>query len=410
MSFAETRRSLGRPHPHDSSSHVRDMWHIVGSAVLADARQASLLPGLLPTDTHTSLDRHWAARAIELAQRADHRTSPNPMVGAVVLDKLGQLAAEGFHRQAGQAHAEAEALAAAGELAAGGTLYVNLEPCSFQGRTPPCADAIIAAGIKRVVVSTEDPDERVRGRGIERLRAAGIEVEVGLHAERAMKLNEFYFKHRTSGLPFVSVKYAMSVDGKIATRTYESRWISGEEARLHSHRMRHAHDAILVGVETVLNDNPELTTRIDDSRQPLRVILDSKLRTPPDAKATGANALIATVQERDLEGTETLHLKADRTGRVPLMPLLHVLAKRGILSVLVEGGGETHASFFEAGLVDKVYAYVAPKVIGGGDAPGPVGGTGIEHIEDVVRLKHMDMIRVGEDILITGYVDVQRDS
>lgn len=328
----------------------------------------------------------------------------------MVLDKHGHVAGEGFHRQPGQPHAEAEALAMAGERAAGGTLYVNLEPCSFQGRTPPCADAVIAAGIKRVVISSEDPDERVRGRGIERIRAAGIDVEVGLLAERALKLNEFYFKHRTTGLPFVSVKYAMSLDGKIATRTGESRWISGEEARLHSHRLRHTHDAILVGVETVLGDNPELTARIDDARQPLRVILDSKLRTPPDAKAAGTNALIATVHERDLEGTETLHLKADKRGRVPLRPLLVGLAKRGVISVLVEGGGETHASFFEAGLVDKVYAYVTPKVIGGSAAPGPVGGVGIEHIEDVLRLKQMDMIRVGEDFLITGYVDVHRDS
>ena len=332
------------------------------------------------------------------------------MVGAVVLDKYGRVAGEGFHRQPGLPHGEVEALVVAGERSAGGTLYVNLEPCSFQGRTPPCADAVIAAGIKRVVISTEDPDERVHGRGIKRLKEAGIEVDVGLHAERAMKLNEFYFKHRITGLPFVSVKYAMSLDGKIATRTGESRWISGEEARFHSHRMRHAHDAILVGVETVLNDNPELTTRIDDARQPLRVILDSKLRTPPDAKAAGKNALIATVQERDLEGTETLHLKADETGRVPLRPLLEDLAKRGILSVLVEGGGETHASFFGAGLVDKVYAYVAPKVIGGYAAPGPVGGTGIEHIEDALSLKQVDLTRIGADFLITGYVDVQRDS
>lgn len=389
---------------------MRRVWHFDGGAVLADARSACVLSGLLPTDPHASLDRHCAARAIELAQRADYRTSPNPMVGAVVLDKHGHVAGEGFHRQPGQPHAEAEALAMAGERAAGGTLYVNLEPCSFQGRTPPCADAVIAAGIKRVVISSEDPDERVRGRGIERIRAAGIDVEVGLLAERALKLNEFYFKHRTTGLPFVSVKYAMSLDGKIATRTGESRWISGEEARLHSHRLRHTHDAILVGVETVLGDNPELTARIDDARQPLRVILDSKLRTPPDAKAAGTNALIATVHERDLEGTETLHLKADKRGRVPLRPLLVGLAKRGVISVLVEGGGETHASFFEAGLVDKVYAYVTPKVIGGSAAPGPVGGVGIEHIEDVLRLKQMDMIRVGEDFLITGYVDVHRDS
>ena len=332
------------------------------------------------------------------------------MVGAVVLDAKGHVVGEGYHRQPGAPHGEAEALSVAGERARGGTLYVNLEPCTVHGRTPPCADAVIAAGIKRVVASTEDPDERVRGRGFAQLRAAGIEVEVGMHADRALRLNEFYFKHRITGLPFVSVKYAMSLDGKIATRTGESKWISCEQAREHSHRMRHAHDAILVGVETILHDDPQLSARAAGARQPLRVILDSKLRTPPTAHAAGANSLIATVSEGTLEGTETLRFPADASGRVALRPLLETLAQRGILSLLVEGGGETHASFFEAGLVDKVYAYIAPKVIGGHQAPGPVGGAGTERIDDVLHLKNADMTRIGEDYLISGYVDVHRNS
>ena len=197
------------------------------------------------------------------------------MVGAVVLDSDGNVAGEGYHHRAGEPHAEQEALDAAGDQAQGGTLYVNLEPCAHLHRTPPCADAIILAGLKRVVISMSDPDERVRGAGIAKLQAAGIETVVGVHEERALLLNEFYVKHRLTGRPFVSAKFAMSLDGKIATRSGESRWITGEEARLHGHRLRHIHDAILVGVNTVISDDPELTTRLDgeEVRQPLRLSL-----------------------------------------------------------------------------------------------------------------------------------------
>lgn len=371
-----------------------------------------ILRGLLPTDPDANLDLHWAARALELALRADYRTSPNPMVGAVVLDRAGHLAGEGYHRQAGQPHAEQEALELAGDKAEGGTLFVNLEPCAHLHRTPSCADAIVLSGVKRVVISMSDPDERVRGAGIAKLREAGIETLLGVHEDRARRLNEFYVKHRQTGRPFVSAKFAMSLDGKIATRTGESRWITSEEARLHGHRLRHIHDAIVVGVNTVISDDPELTARLegDNVRQPLRVILDSQLRTRMSAKAVGPNTLIATTRAGRMGAAEVLRLSAADDGRVALEPLLDELGKRGILSVLVEGGSEVHASFFAHGLVDKVHAYIAPRLIGGREALGPLGGAGVERLTEAVSLRELDATRLGTDLLITGYVDVHRDS
>jgi diaminohydroxyphosphoribosylaminopyrimidine deaminase / 5-amino-6-(5-phosphoribosylamino)uracil reductase len=333
------------------------------------------------------------------------------MVGAVVLDADGHLAGEGYHQLAGNPHAEEEALSAAGDRARGGTLYVNLEPCSHEHRNPPCARAAIAAGVRRVVVSMTDPDERVRGAGLRMLASAGIETDVGVHQERAQKLNEFYVKHRLTGRPFVTAKFAMSLDGKIATRTGESHWITGEEARTHGHRLRHMHDAILVGVNTVIADDPELTVRINSNglRQPLRVVLDSQLRIRQSARIVGANTLIATTRQGRVGAAEVLRLPATTDGRVPLPALLDELGQRGMLSLLVEGGAEVHASFFAEGLVDKVYAYVAPRLIGGKDAPGPLGGTGVNHLPESPQLRELDFARLGDDLVITGYVDVHRD-
>lgn len=357
------------------------------------------------------MDLHWAARAIELAREADYRTSPNPMVGAVVLDVDGHLAGEGYHRGPGQPHAEQEALAAAGDRARGGTVYVNLEPCTHDHRTPSCADALIDAEVRRVVISMTDPDERVQGSGIRRLEAAGIETAVGVHEERAGRLNEFYVKHRLTGRPFVTAKFAMSLDGKIATRTGDSRWITGDEARTHGHGLRHAHDAILVGVNTVLADDPELTTRLDgeDSRQPLRVVVDSRLRTRQSAKVVGPNTLIATTRAGRVGAAEVVRLPAAADGRVSLPALFDELGRRGILSLLVEGGGEVHAACFAENLVDKVCAYVSPKLVGGREAPGPIGGQGIARLADAILLRDLDVVRLGPDLLITGYVDVHRN-
>jgi diaminohydroxyphosphoribosylaminopyrimidine deaminase/5-amino-6-(5-phosphoribosylamino)uracil reductase len=263
-----------------------------------------------------------------------------------------------------------------------------------------------------VVVSMTDPDERVRGAGLRMLESAGIETSVGVLEERASRLNEFYVKHRLTGRPFVTAKFAMSLDGKIATRTGESRWITGDEARAHAHRLRHVHDAILVGVNTVVADDPELTARIEgeDSRQPLRVVLDSNLKIRQAARVVGVNTLIATTKSGRVGAAEVLRLPAAADGRVSLPALLDELGKRGMLSLLVEGGAEVHASFFAAGLVDNVHAYVAPRLIGGRAAPGPLAGEGVEHLAASTHLRVMDFVRLGDDLLITGYVDVHRDS
>ena len=355
-------------------------------------------------------DLHWSARALELAQKADFRASPNPMVGAVVLDKDGQLAGEGFHLGPGTPHAEEVALAQAGERAKGGTIYINLEPCIHAHRNPSCADALLAAGIYRVVVSMQDPDARVRGAGVKALQTAGVRTVLGVHEDRAKRLNEFYVKHRETGRPFVTAKFAMSLDGKIATHTGESRWITGDQARQHGHRLRHQHDAILVGINTVMIDNPELTARIngEDPRQPLRVVLDSQLRIRQSARVVGANTLIATTKEGRVGLAEVVKLPATEDGRVRLEDLLDELGKRNILSLLVEGGGEVHAAMFEANLVDKLYAYVAPKLIGGRDAPGPLGGKGIARLDEATSLGEVDVTRLGDDFMISGYVHRNR--
>ena len=370
-----------------------------------------ILPGLHPLTRDQSTDTHWAARALELARLADYRTSPNPMVGAVVLDASGEVAGEGYHHGKGLDHAEQIALAAAGSRSRGGTIYTNLEPCPHAHRKPCCAQAIVEAGIGRAVISMEDPDPRVRARGVDMLRAAGVETTLGVLEAPARRLNEFYVKHRTTGRPFVTAKFAMSLDGKIATASGESRWISGEAARRHGHGLRHAHDAILVGVNTVLLDDPELSARApgSDRRQPIRVVLDSHLRTPPQARVLGPRTILASTHEGTFAGAEVLQVPADEEGRVSLEPLLDELGRREVLSLLVEGGAETHASFFAAGLVDKVYAYIAPIVIGGRGAPSPVAGAGFGHLAEALKLSDVDVQTLDGDVVICGYVDVHRD-
>lgn len=364
-----------------------------------------------PLEGESSTDLRWSARALELAAKADFHTSPNPMVGAVVVDRDGLLAGEGYHRAKGEPHAEEEALAAAGDRANGGTLYVNLEPCTHGHRTPACADAVVQAGIRRAVVSMIDPDPRVNGAGITALRTAGVETLVGVHEDRARRLNEFFVKSRLTGRPFVTAKFGMSLDGKIATRTGQTRWITGEAARLHVHRLRHQHDAILVGINTVVADDPELTTRLDgqEARQPLRIVLDSNLRIRQSARVVGPNTVIASTRRGRVGAAEVLKLPAAADGRVSLPALLDELGRRDVLSVLVEGGAEVHAAFVSEGLVDKVYAYVAPILIGGRGALSPLAGLGIDQLDEAPRLKDLDVTRLGEDVIISGYTDVHRD-
>jgi diaminohydroxyphosphoribosylaminopyrimidine deaminase/5-amino-6-(5-phosphoribosylamino)uracil reductase len=359
-------------------------------------------------------------RAIELAARADHLTSPNPMVGAVVVDAAGEPVGEGYHARAGEPHAEKIALERAGTRARGGTLYVTLEPCCHHGRTPPCTEAVIAAATARVVVAMEDPDPRVRGAGIAALRAAGIEVEVGIEREASERLNRFYLKHRRTGMPWVTVKFGASLDGRIATRTGESRWITSKAARDEGHRLRQRHDAILVGAHTVLADDPELTNRLPDAtRQPLRVVVDSRLRIAETARVLqdqkNAPTLVITTAAAPADrrealartGAELVELPADQTGRADPRSLLEMLAGRGILSVLVEGGAFVNGALFDAGLVDGVVAFLAPIVIGGTGAPGAVGGEGVGKLAEAHRLVNLEVGRIGDDLVVSG--DVHRD-
>ncbi|MBR2520282.1 MAG: bifunctional diaminohydroxyphosphoribosylaminopyrimidine deaminase/5-amino-6-(5-phosphoribosylamino)uracil reductase RibD [Selenomonadaceae bacterium] len=350
--------------------------------------------------------------ALRIAKFAEGRTSPNPLVGAVIV-RDGKIIAQGWHRKAGTPHAEIHALNMAGELARGATLFVTLEPCSHFGRTPPCARAIVDAGIKKVVAAMSDPNPKVAGRGFEILRAAGIEVEVGLLEDEARKLNEVFLKWVMKKLPFITLKFACSLDGKIATVGGESQWISCEESRKFSHGLRDINDAILVGVGTVIADNPSLTTRLVDGKNPVRVIIDSNARIPLDAKVVtekSARTIIAVTSNASPEKISALKnhgveiITAGNGQRVDLKILMQELAAREITSILVEGGGTIHFAMLEAGLVDKIFAFVAPKIIGGSQALTAVEGAGFEKLSDAVNLENFSAQKLGEDFLLSGYV------
>ncbi|RJQ24928.1 MAG: bifunctional diaminohydroxyphosphoribosylaminopyrimidine deaminase/5-amino-6-(5-phosphoribosylamino)uracil reductase RibD [Peptococcaceae bacterium] len=352
---------------------------------------------------------------LDLAARARGRTSPNPMVGAVVV-KDDQVIGRGYHARAGEPHAEALALRAAGEASRGATLYVNLEPCCHYGRTGPCAELVISAGVKRAVVAMKDPNPLVSGRGVERLSQAGLAVTVGVMATEAARLNEVFIKHITTELPFIIAKVAMSLDGKIAAHTGRSRWITGPAARSYGHQLRDRYDAIMVGVGTVLADDPSLTTRLPDSdgRDPVRVVLDSTARTPLGAKILAqrpaARTVIATTTGAPAGRLAALRqagaqtLAAGDGPRVDLKELMKELGRQGITSVLIEGGAEVHGSALAAGIVDKVVWFIAPRIIGGRTAPGPVGGAGVDEPGQAVLLEQVTVNRLDSDICIEGYV------
>lgn len=355
------------------------------------------------------------SRALQLARKAEGWTSPNPMVGAVIV-KGGRVLGEGYHRRAGWPHAEVEALRAAGARARGSTLYVTLEPCDHYGRTPPCTDAIIASGVSRLVVAAQDPNPITNGRGLARLRRAGIRVTTGVMAQEAQRLNEAFHKAMTAGLPLVIAKVGQSLDGKVATARGESRWITSPAARRLAHQWRSHVDAILVGVNTVIEDDPLLTVRGVPSRpgRPIKVIVDSRLRMPPRARclssASPAPTLIATTARQstrrtalERRGAEILIFRPQR-GRVPLRELCRVLARRGIQSVLIEGGAEVLASAFAERLVDRVVWFIAPLLIGGRGAPSALGGQGIERLRNAVRLTDVEMLRVGPDFCVEARV------
>lgn len=364
----------------------------------------------------TAQDVKHMRHALALAARARGRTSPNPLVGAVVVQG-GEVVGEGYHQAAGGAHAEVHAINHAGAAANGGALYVTLEPCSHYGRTPPCTETIIQSGIAQVFAAHVDPNPKVGGNGIQELEKAGIRVHVGLCEPEARRLNEVFIKYIRTNQPFVILKSAMSLDGKIATASGESQWISSEASRLRGHEIRDTVDAVLVGVNTVLNDNPSLTTRLPgrDGKDPTRIVVDSECRTPLTANVfnmdSDADTIIATTKRASEERITRLEATGAKVvvveeaeNRVCLSSLIQVLGCQGITSVLIEGGAEVNASALKAGIVDKIMFFVAPKLIGGADAPSPIGGDGIQRLTEAPELRDVSVKLIDGDILVEGYV------
>jgi diaminohydroxyphosphoribosylaminopyrimidine deaminase / 5-amino-6-(5-phosphoribosylamino)uracil reductase len=363
--------------------------------------------------TDQAADEKFMREALRLARRGLGRTSPNPMVGSVIA-RDGRIIGRGYHRYFGGKHAEINALESVTGSVAGAAIYVTLEPCTHFGKTPPCVDAVIASRPARVVVGMLDPDSRVRGRGIEKLKQADIETNVGVLEDECRALNEAYIKHRSTGVPFVTVKFAQTLDGRIATAAGASRWISSPESLKLAHRLRARHDAILAGIGNVLIDDPALTTRLVKGRNPLRVILDSRLRIPLDAKVLAdqesARTLVATTPAADEKkmaalrgrGVEVAMLPAGVPGRLDLHALLKMLGQRDVTSVLVEGGAAVITSFLQAGLADRVIAIIAPKILGRGT--DTVGELNITEVDKALKLIFEKVYRSGEDIVVEGRV------
>ena len=343
-----------------------------------------------------------------MAERGRGLTSPNPMVGCVIV-RDGKIVGEGYHLKAGEPHAEVQALRPAGDVS-NATLYVTLEPCCHHGRTPPCVDLLSERKPARIVAAMQDPNPKVSGKGIEALRSAGVKVEVGLLEQTARKLNEAFVKFVTMKMPFVIAKCGMSLDGKIATRTGDSRWVTSDESRRFVHRLRHQVDAILVGSRTVMIDDPNLTTRLPDGhgKDPIRIILDGEEHLDKSRRVfhtdSAAPTWVAVPDDRPREGADEVLRVPSGSGGLDMRALMRELAARDITSVLIEGGGTTHASAFDAGLVDKVMFFIAPKIIGGHDAISAVEGVGAEGMSDAIALEGMTARPIGRDLLIEAYV------
>jgi len=353
-------------------------------------------------------DTKYMKRALLLARRARGKTSPNPMVGAVLV-RDGRILSEDYHRRPGTPHAEALALQSAGEGARGATLYVTLEPCCHKDkRTPPCTEAIISSGVSRVVAAMQDPNPRVSGKGVQSLRAAGIQVDVGMLEDEAGALNEAYVKFMTTGKPLVILKTAMTLDGKIATPKGQSRWITGEEARKLVHMLRSRSDAILTAIGTVKADDPRLTSRIKGGKNPLRVVIDPELEIPAKSRLlqTPPETLIVTRTNNNKanylnkSGIKMLFYKE----KLKLNWLIKKLASMGIMSVLIEGGSSLNAHALNEKIVDRVMFFVAPKIIGGRDSFPAVGGSFFRKLESAYRIEDLKVSRVGQDILVEGRV------
>ncbi len=363
-------------------------------------------------------DEYYMEKALKLAAQGEGYTSPNPLVGAVVV-KDDEIVGKGYHKKAGEAHAEVHALNQAGDKAEGATLYVNLEPCCHLGKTPACSLKIINSNISRLVVAMEDPNPIVAGKGIKDLEEAGIEIKTGVLEQEAKKLNEIFIKNMTEQMPFVYLKTGQTLDGYLATRTGHSRWVTNEEARKYGHQMRHKVDGILVGIGTVVGDNPNLTTRLDDKdgKDPIRIVLDSKLQTPNDANIINEDSesptFIITTEDYDRDKYEKLNklnnlkiivLSKDENGRIDLNQLLKELYKKEVTSILIEGGGTVNHSFLKTGLIDKFYCFVAPKILGGNDGVPSFSGPGVEKMNNAYQLENIEYEFLDGDLLCKGEI------
>lgn len=356
----------------------------------------------------------YMQRVLELAAQGMGKTSPNPMVGCVVV-KNGKVISEGFHEQYGGFHAERNALLKCGTEAEGADLYVNLEPCCHQGKTPPCTDIIIEKKIKRVFVGCLDSNPLVAGKGIKILEGHGIEVETGILEKECRALNEVFFHYIETGMPFVAMKYAMTLDGKIACETGDSKWVTGECARNKVQQLRNQYRGIMAGIGTVLADNPMLNCRIPQGRNPIRIICDSQVRIPENSQIVttapeqetilaycqGDSEKIARLKQ---QGLHMLPVSKNKQGQLNLKELMQKLAEQKIDSILLEGGGTLNASMLSEQLVQRVYAFIAPKLVAGATAKSPIEGNGIEKMQDAIKLQNVETIIYGEDIYITGRV------
>lgn len=352
-------------------------------------------------------------RALELAKKGSGKVNPNPLVGAVIV-KDNEIIGEGYHECYGEAHAERNAVKNAIKPVEGSTIYVTLEPCAHYGKTPPCVDLIIEKNFKKVVIGMLDPNELVAGKSIEKLKKHGIEVIVGIKEEECKRMNEIFIKYITSKTPFIVLKSGMSLDGKIATYSGESKWITSKESREDSQNLRNRLHSIMVGVNTVIEDDPELTCRINTEKKLTRIIVDSNLRIPLDSKVVKNQdklTVIATTlsaDENKKQALRDLGLKVievpEKNGRVDLKEFVKKLGKEGIDSILIEGGGTLNFSALEENIVDKVIFYIAPKILGGEHSKNSISGRGFSRLDDAVKLKDINYRTIGEDLVVEGYI------
>lgn len=362
-----------------------------------------------------SYDEKYMRLAMQLAGNAIGRTSPNPLVGAVIV-KDNRVVGCGWHRKAGTPHAEVHALNQAGELAQGADVYVTLEPCAHYGKTPPCAKALVEAKVKNVYGGLLDVNPKVAGKGFKILEDAGIHVEYGFLQDELRKQNEVFFKWIEHKKPFVVLKAAMTLDGKIATATGQSKWITNETSRAYGYKLRDIYDGIMVGINTVIEDNPMLTARVDGGKNPIRIVVDSSLKIDINANVVqdkSAKTIVATTDKADkdkilklqAQNVDVIVVDKDKNDKVDIEKLLDILGQQNICSILVEGGATLSGSFVAKKLVDKVDFFIAPKIVGGKEAKTPVAGTGILNLQEALALKDIQIEKLEEDILIIGRVD-----